>query len=116
MNGQRKEARASQKEIVGLIPAAGQGTRIGPLPCSKEIYPIGFDPSLEGRPKAVSHYLLEKMKSADIQKAYVVLRAGKWDIPNYFMAGEMPRSEVVAYAALTSSKITVSKENFLIMI
>lgn len=83
------QATESQREIVGLIPAAGQGTRIRPLPCSGEIYPIRFDPSKEGRPKAVCHYLLEKMRSAGIRKAYIVLREGKWDIPAYLGDGRM---------------------------
>ena len=28
--------------LVGLIPAAGKGTRLHPLPFSKELYPIGY--------------------------------------------------------------------------
>jgi len=90
------------REIVGVIPAAGVGSRIGPLPCSKEIYPIGFDPCREGRPKAVSHYLLEKMHAAGIQKAYIVLRAGKWDIPAYLMSGRIPGMHL-AYLILDAS-------------
>jgi glucose-1-phosphate thymidylyltransferase len=76
-------------EVIGLLPAGGQATRISPLPCSKELYPIGFryldDGSL--RPKVVSHYLLEKMRLAGIRKAYFVLRPNKWDIPAYFGDG-----------------------------
>ena len=77
------------REIVGLIPAAGQATRIAPLPCSKEIYPIGFREVEDGsqRPKAVCHYLLEKMRLAGVTKAYIILREGKWDIPAYFGDG-----------------------------
>ena len=82
------ETRESKREIVGLIPAGGQGTRIGPLPCSKEIYPIGFDRSTEGRPKAISQYLLEKMRFAGIEKAYIIIREGKWDIPAYLLDGK----------------------------
>ncbi len=79
-------------DIVGLIPAAGRATRLSPLPCSKELYPIGFrrvdeDGSL--RPKTVCHYLLEKMHMAGIAKAFMVLRDGKWDIPSYFGDGTM---------------------------
>jgi glucose-1-phosphate thymidylyltransferase len=37
----------------------------------------------------VSHYLLEKMRFAGISRAYIVLRPGKWDIPNYFGDGSM---------------------------
>jgi glucose-1-phosphate thymidylyltransferase len=78
------------QEIVGLVPAAGQATRIAPLPCSKELYPIGFR-TVEGgrslRPKVVCHYLLEKMRLAGVTKAYIVLRKGKWDIPGYLGDG-----------------------------
>ena len=31
------------REVVGLIPAAGEAKRIGPLLCSKELYPVGFE-------------------------------------------------------------------------
>ena len=80
------------REIVGLLPAAGRATRIAPLPCSKELYPLGFRPVDEGRslrPKVVCHHLLEKMRLAGVTKAYVILREGKWDIPAYFGGGEM---------------------------
>ncbi len=78
--------------IIGLIPAGGRATRIAPLPCSKELYPIGFQQVDEGnsfRPKVVCHYLLEKMQLAGIKNAYIILRAGKWDIPAYFGDGKM---------------------------
>lgn len=77
-----------EREVIGLIPAGGQGSRIGVLPCSKEIYPIGFDQSIETRPKAISQYLLEKMHLAGVNKAYIVLREGKWDIPSYLRDGK----------------------------
>jgi len=79
----------SQTEVIGIIPAGGQGTRIGPLPCSKEIFPIGFDQSTEGHPKAVCNYLLDRMRLAGVKKAYVILREGKWDIPAYLRDGKM---------------------------
>ena len=62
------------------------------MPCSKELYPIGFRPMESGegmRPKAVSHYLLEKMRMAGVRNAYFILREGKWDIPTYFGDGAM---------------------------
>jgi glucose-1-phosphate thymidylyltransferase len=79
-------------EVLGLIPAAGQATRIAPLPCSKEIYPIGLtllDEDRVSRPKVACHYLLEKMRAAGITKTYIVLREGKWDIPTYLLDGWM---------------------------
>lgn len=82
--------REQRREIIGLIPAGGQATRIAPLPCSKELYPVGFNSLNSGqelRPKVVCHYLLEKMRLAGIRKIYIVLREGKWDIPAYFRDG-----------------------------
>ncbi len=78
------------REVIGLLPAGGQATRIAPLPCSKELYPVGFRPVDEGRslrPKVACHYLLEKMRLAGVAKAYIVLREGKWDIPAYLGDG-----------------------------
>lgn len=80
------------REVIGLIPAAGTASRIAPLPCSKELYPVGFrQASSNGdiRPKVVSHYMFESMRSANIRKAFIILREGKWDIPKYFGDGEM---------------------------
>lgn len=82
---------ASSKAPIGLIPAAGRANRIAPLPCSKEIFPIGLQTiaGLNGpRPKVAGQYLLENMKAAGAQKAYVILRNGKWDIPAYFGCGK----------------------------
>lgn len=77
----------SQKDIIGLIPAAGSATRISPLPCSKEIFPIGFKHS-NGQHKSqirvISSYLLECMQYAGVAKTFMVIREGKWDIPAYF--------------------------------
>ena len=78
-------------EIIGLFPAAGLATRISPLPCSKELYPVGFRHVDKGhglRPKVVGHYLLEKMQLANVAKVFIILREGKWDIPAYFGDGK----------------------------
>ncbi len=85
--------RAFVKEnVVGLMPAGGAGSRIAPLPMSKELFPIGFQ-TLQGarspRPKVVSQYLLEKYAKAGIQKTFIILRSGKWDIPAYFGDGTL---------------------------
>jgi glucose-1-phosphate thymidylyltransferase len=86
------QTNSATPEVVGLIPAGGKATRLAPLPCSKEMFPLGFRPVGEGqslRPKVVSHYLIEKMKFAGICKAYFVLAPGKWDIPAYFGDGSL---------------------------
>jgi len=78
-------------DLVGLIPAAGSASRVAPLPCSKELFPVGFrrlEAGGELRPKSVAHYLLERMADAGVGKAFIVLRDGKWDIPAYFGGGD----------------------------
>jgi glucose-1-phosphate thymidylyltransferase len=78
-------------DLVGLLPAGGRATRIRPIPCSKEVFPIGFQKTAiasEPRVKTVSEYLLEQMHLAGVRKAYVVLRKGKWDIPYHLGDGD----------------------------
>jgi glucose-1-phosphate thymidylyltransferase len=78
------------REVIGLIPAAGDAKRIAPLPCSKELYPIGFEIEKElnlQRPKSVCQYLIEKMHYVGVEKIYFILRKGKWDIPSYLGDG-----------------------------
>jgi len=77
-------------DFVGVVPAAGAARRIAPLPCSKEVYPVGFqrDPeSGELRAKVVSSHLLDKFRAAGVRDAFIVIRSGKWDIPAYFREG-----------------------------
>jgi glucose-1-phosphate thymidylyltransferase len=76
-------------DVIGLIPAAGYSRRISPLPCSKEIYPVGFfrNSSGDDRPKAVCLYLIESMRQAGITKIVIVIRKGKFDIPAYLGDG-----------------------------
>lgn len=81
-----------RQDVIGLLPAGGKGVRIAPLPCSKELFPIGFH-KVDGndglRPKVVSQYLLEKMRGAGIRKVFFIIREGKWDIPAYYRDGVM---------------------------
>ena len=80
---------ADTLDIVGVIPMAGRATRLSDLKCSKEIYPVWRDRNFreDTEPRAVCEYLLGAMRSASINKAYIVLREGKWDIPAYLGSG-----------------------------
>jgi glucose-1-phosphate thymidylyltransferase len=63
---------------------------MGPLPCSKELLPIGIDPVAgrsEPKYRVIISYLLRALRFADIKKAYIILRKGKWDIPGYLGDG-----------------------------
>lgn len=77
-------------DIVGLIPAAGKATRLPPLPCSKEIYPMNFIPDKDQEyelPKTTCEFLIESFKNAGIDKIYITIRNEKWDIPAYLGDG-----------------------------
>ena len=95
----------AKASIVGLVPMAGRGQRIAPVPCSKELFPVGFrrdSPSGELRPKAVCHHLFEKFRRAGVMRAYAIIRTGKWDIPAYFVDGQMLDMNL-AYLVITHS-------------
>lgn len=71
--------------VWGIVPAAGRGTRIQPLACSKELLPVGGrgDAGSE-RPRAISEYLLDRMILAGVQRICVIVAPGKSDIMEYY--------------------------------
>ena len=71
--------------MLGIIPAAGAGSRIQPLAFSKELLPVGgrLDGAIE-RPRAISEYLVERMRIAGAEKLCFVIGAGKSDILEYY--------------------------------
>lgn len=71
-------------ELIGLFPAAGKATRLGQLPCSKEIYPLV---SPQGS-TVVGAHLLRSYQAAGIQQVHTIIRPEKWDIPRYLGSGE----------------------------
>ena len=73
----------------GIIPAAGNGTRIQPLAFSKELLPVGSRIGEDGaeRPKAVSEYLVERMVAGGATKIAFVISPTKSDIVRYYGAG-----------------------------
>lgn len=90
LHSSNESASKSSRRLVGLLPAGGRGTRISPLPMSKELFPIGFQewdnrPGL--RPKVACQHLLDNMRLAGITTAFIILRPGKWDIPDYLGDG-----------------------------
>src|SRR5579884_4255947 len=76
----------------GIIPAAGQGTRIQPLAFSKELLPVGSRIDDDGveRPRAVSEYLVERMILGGASKICFVVSPGKTDILSYYGGGDYP--------------------------
>ncbi len=98
-------ARDRPKKVVAVLPAAGKSLRLAPLPCSKEILPVGLQ-AVAGLPgprlRVVSQYLLECLKIAGIRNGYIVIRTGKWDIPAYWGDGK-PFGMCLAYLVIEGS-------------
>ena len=69
----------------GIVPAAGQGSRMQPLAFSKELLPVGS--RAEGdreRPRAVSEYLVERLVLGGATRICFVISPGKSDILEYY--------------------------------
>ncbi len=66
----------------GIIPAAGVGSRIQPLAFSKELLPL--QDGLTERPRAVSDYLVERLRVAGATKICFVISPRKSDILEYY--------------------------------
>src|SRR5215211_7743830 len=72
--------------MLGIIPAAGAGTRIQPLAFSKELLPVGSRRDDQGfeRPKAVSEFVVERMVRAGADRICFVISPEKTDIIPYY--------------------------------
>lgn len=70
---------------IGLIPAAGSAERLGSIPCSKEILPVGTRREADGSVSFLSPCgsLLEAFDLAGIATVMVVTRRDKTDIEPY---------------------------------
>ncbi|HET9768697.1 MAG TPA: dTDP-glucose pyrophosphorylase [Thermoanaerobaculia bacterium] len=90
-------------ELVGLVPAAGRARRLGLLPCSKEVLPIGVRATAEGPVVRVAcDCLFDVLRVAGIARALVVLRDDKWDVARHLGSGE-GRGFPISYLSLADS-------------
>jgi dTDP-glucose pyrophosphorylase len=72
----------------GIVPAAGQGSRMQPLAFSKELLPVGSRRDGDrDRPRAVSEYLIERLVLGGADKLCFVISPGKSDILEYYGGG-----------------------------
>ncbi|MEI7768746.1 MAG: sugar phosphate nucleotidyltransferase [Chloroflexales bacterium] len=88
-------------DLIGLLPAAGRGSRLGPIPCSKEIMPLGFRPSPGAaqplwRPVTAIELHLRALRRAGASRAVIVIGETKADIVRYVGDGA-PYGLPVAY-------------------
>lgn len=70
------------EDIIGLIPAAGKGVRLG-LPYPKELYPIIRD----NRYKPVSQYVVENLVASGVKHIVFVINETKHQLIGYFGDG-----------------------------
>src|ERR687889_351378 len=79
----------------GIIPAAGQGSRMQPLAFSKELLPVGSRRDGDrDRPRAVSEYLVERMVLGGAEKICFVISPGKSDILEYYGGGKIDSASI----------------------
>jgi glucose-1-phosphate thymidylyltransferase len=82
-----------KKELFGIIPAGGRGSRLAPYPGAKELFPIGWQPyavngEIHRRPKVVSQYVLEGMVQAGVRHALMIVGENKYNILRYYGNGD----------------------------
>jgi glucose-1-phosphate thymidylyltransferase len=71
-----------KEEIIGLIPAAGKGIRLG-LPYPKELYPVIRD----NRYKPIAEFVLNNLSVAGARHVVVVINETKHQLIGYFGNG-----------------------------
>ena len=75
-------------QVVGVIPGGGSAQRLAPLPCSKELLPLGFRATAQGpRPKVIANYLVDALREARVEQVYWLIDRSKTDIVQYFGGG-----------------------------
>jgi glucose-1-phosphate thymidylyltransferase len=71
-----------REELIGLIPAAGRGLRLG-LPYPKELYPIIRD----NRYKPVAQFVVDNMTAVGLRHVVFVINETKHQLMGYFGNG-----------------------------
>ena len=80
------------KQLVGIIPAAGAGSRLFPYNGGKEVLPVGsnyitIDGKKEERPKIVSQYIIEAMAEAGVKHIIIITRPTKYALMGLHLDG-----------------------------
>jgi len=72
-----------QEEIIGLIPAAGKGVRLG-LPYPKELYPVIRD----NHYKPIAQFVLDNLTTAGLRHVVFVINETKHQLIGFFGNGQ----------------------------
>jgi glucose-1-phosphate thymidylyltransferase len=77
------------EELIGLIPAAGKGVRLG-LPYPKELYPV----IQNNHYKPIAQFVLENMTTAGLKHVVFVINETKHQLIGYFGNGQRFSSNI----------------------
>jgi len=74
-------------DLIGVLPAAGRGSRLGTIPCSKEVMPLGFQPDEDApiawRPVTAIETNLVALQLAGARRAVTIISESKADVVRY---------------------------------
>ena len=80
------------RRAVGIIPAAGRGTRLRPFRYPKELFPIGYIHNSGKKDdfqlKVVCQYVIDCLIEASIHQAYVVMSDHKFEVVRFLSDGQ----------------------------
>lgn len=75
-----EKLKSNTKSMIGIIPAAGRGTRAGGLPYPKELLPVRAE---NGKMITVIEGAIQQLANAEIDQAVIVIRPEKQVIADY---------------------------------
>jgi glucose-1-phosphate thymidylyltransferase len=86
--------------VTGLIPAAGRGSRLPNLPCSKELLPVPDADDTAAHPAI--EYSVRFLLDCGIEQQHVVIARGKKDIADFLGDGRQLGARI-SYSVITDS-------------
>jgi glucose-1-phosphate thymidylyltransferase len=91
------------EELIGLIPAAGKGVRLG-LPYPKELYPV----IRENRYKPIAQFVLDNLTSAGLRHIIIVINETKHQLIGYFGNGHRFDCDISYVVQERSNRVSAS--------
>ena len=91
------------EELVGLIPAAGKGVRLG-LPYPKELYPV----IRQNRYKPIAQFVLDNLTAVGLRHIVIVINETKHQLIGYFGDGHRFDCNISYVVQERSNKVNAS--------